>query len=265
MGMADPLVAPGIDPFWHHHTFFGGTRIDAYTTDPLDTKRSTCAGGDINRTAYWVPSMIDTRYRRPIVPAGMAVYYKGKPDVTPPKGLRFIAGDPRRTTPRDPNVFPVSLFTCYPPNGAQNFGQGHGDEIPAKCPPGSTIIWTVFFPNCWDGKNLDSADHKSHMAVRGSTWPPETRAPNGCPLTHPVQLFDLSYNIHYHVGPDDDVSRWRLASDTYEWSKPAGYSAHGDWWNGWDQEVLTLIKQGCHDAEADCSQDNLPDGRRLNQ
>jgi hypothetical protein len=265
MGFDDPIVKPGWPgAFWHHHTFFGSNGITGASTDPLDYQRSTCAGGDINRTSYWVPSMIDTRYGKPIVPAAMAVYYKGKPDVVPPKGLRFIAGNPMNGAPRDPNVVPVSLFTCYRPDGT-NYGWGHGDEIPGDCPKGGMVIWTVFFPNCWNGRDLDSADHKSHMAVRGSTWPPETRAPNGCPLTHPVQLFDLSYQIHFPLGESDDVSRWRLASDSYDWSKPAGYSAHGDWWNGWDQDVLTLIKQGCHDAEADCSQDNLPDGRRLNQ
>jgi hypothetical protein len=259
----DPIVFPGQQGKSHHHTFFGGTGVDAFTRDTLTSKRSTCAGGDINRTAYWVPSMIDTRYGRPVIPTGMAVYYKGTPDVIPPRGLRFIAGNPTNAAPRDPDVFPGSLFTCFRPDGS-TMGQGAGDEIPVKCPVGSTIVWTLHFPNCWNGRDLDSHDHKSHMAGAGGGAPGNVLS-NGCPGTHPVRLFDLTYQIHYAVEADEDLSRWRLASDMYNWNLPAGYSAHGDWWNGWQQNELEAIKRGCHDARADCGQDNLPDGRRLNQ
>src|SRR5207244_9474853 len=44
---------------------------------------------------------------------------------------------------------------------------------------GSFLRLHVRFPDCWDGQNLDSADHKSHMAyaLRGE-----------CPSTHPVAV-----------------------------------------------------------------------------
>jgi hypothetical protein len=37
------------------------------------------------------------------------------------------------------------------------------------CPGSSYLSAKITFPGCWDGKNLDSPDHRSHMAypVRG--------------------------------------------------------------------------------------------------
>jgi hypothetical protein len=64
----------------------------------------------------------------------------------------------------------------------------------------------VTFPTCWDGKNLDSPDHQSHVAY--STIPFEPYADpvitrpytpeqqrGKCPDTHPVHLPQLMYEI----------------------------------------------------------------------
>jgi hypothetical protein len=259
MGFEDPMVWPG-RRFWHHHTFAGNPNIDRSTTDPRAYPDSLCAGGNINRSGYWFPSVIDTRFGMPVVPAGVAVYYKGQPDTLPAPDLRFIAGDPMRQTPRDPSVLPVSRWTCYIPNGPV-LTQGLGDEIPVKCPVGARIIWAITFPNCWNGKQVDSPDHKSHMATAGVAPP---RAPNACPWSHPQRIFDISLNVHFTVDAADDPSRWRLSSDAYDWTKPAGYSAHADWWNGWDEAFLAAIKAECHDKNRECGQDNAPDTRRIN-
>jgi len=49
---------------------------------------------------------------------------------------------------------------------------------------------SVAFPGCWDGKNLDSADHKSHVAYRfggNLTWP----------ASHPVQMMEIDLEMGY--------------------------------------------------------------------
>ncbi|KAB5546946.1 hypothetical protein GE09DRAFT_1223973 [Coniochaeta sp. 2T2.1] len=56
-------------------------------------------------------------------------------------------------------------------------------DFPTKaCPTG--IFVTHHFPACWDGKNLDSPDHQSHIYNTILT----TGFVNGgpCPTTHPV-------------------------------------------------------------------------------
>ena len=93
----------------HLHMFFGNTAADANSTysSLRTTGGSTCEGGPINRTAYWVPAMFDGNGR--VVAAEIiVVYYKGGASggslarqqeairqVQPlPPGLRMVAGAP---------------------------------------------------------------------------------------------------------------------------------------------------------------------------
>jgi hypothetical protein len=59
------------------------------------------------------------------------------------------------------------------------------EYIDANCPDGLRL--EVVFPSCWDGKNVDSADHVSHMAY------PDLVQAGECPETHPVRLITLFY------------------------------------------------------------------------
>ena len=68
-------------------------------------------------------------------------------------------------------------------------------DIPAS-PSCKMIRQTIIFPTCWDGENLDSADHKSHVAYPSSgTF--ESVGP--CPASHPVRLPQLMYEVMWDV------------------------------------------------------------------
>ena len=119
-----------------------------------------------------------------------------------------------------------------------------------NCAAGQQLWAAVFFPQCWDGVNLDSPDHKSHVAypVNGA-----------CPSTHPVAMPEVSFNIVYDV--TGSTSRWRLSSDSYDPSLPGGYSMHGDWFNGWKADIMATWITKCDQASEDCQGDLLGDGR----
>lgn len=57
---------------------------------------------------------------------------------------------------------------------------------------------------CWDGQNLDTPDHKSHVAYSG------TGATGGgpCPASHPVKLPQVMYEIMWDVSQFRDQSMW---------------------------------------------------------
>ena len=57
----------------------------------------------------------------------------------------------------------------------------------ANCKDG--IRLEIMFPSCWDGKNVDSADHKSHMAY------PNLVQDGTCPDGFPVRLPTLFYEV----------------------------------------------------------------------
>ncbi len=249
MGFDDPIVFPGKPGSSHLHVFFGNTLTNASSTaDSLATSgNGTCRGGTVNRTAYWVPAVIDTRTHKVVEPLEGDFYYKtGYRGIAPsavqalPKGLRMIAGSANSTGPQD-----MANWGCLD-------GSLTGPAI-QNCAAGQQIQMTVIFPQCWDGKNLDSSDHKSHMAYANGT----------CPSTHPVPLPELTFNIRYKVEEANAPTYWRLASDMYDTSLPGGYSAHADWFGGWKEDIMNTFIKNCDDKSVDCHSNLLGDGREI--
>lgn len=106
-------------------------------------------------------------------------------------------------------------------------------EPPASCTPTDSIFLVIEFPECWNGA-LDSADHRSHLAY-----------PTGdvCPGTHPTAIPRLVAAFLYPVGtPTGAIT---LASGNV-------YSAHGDFWNTWNQVRLEQLTASCVNAGVDC-------------
>lgn len=53
----------------------------------------------------------------------------------------------------------------------------------------------VFFPSCWDGINLDSTNHRDHVA-----YPIQNYNSGDCPSSHPVKLVSLFYEQIFSTG-----------------------------------------------------------------
>ena len=260
MSSDDPIVYPGQPGAGHLHTFFGNTLTNAFTTPESlrTTGNSTCRGGIVNRSAYWVPTMIDTADGRPLRPTVGSFYYKTGYEIAAelmqpmPIGLRMIAGDSKGSVPYNG---PYS-YDCFGAYGAVRLPTSSG------CPADTTDLeMTVTFPQCWDGVNLDSPDHKSHMsyALDQDGDPPYAKH---CPATHPVVLPVIQINVWYAVDATG-TSTWRLSSDTYDATTPGGYSAHADWFNGWQKAVSDVWAASCDVARKDCLSHLLGDGRQM--
>ncbi len=251
MAWDDPIVAPGKPGASHLHAFFGNTSTNANSTieSLKQAGNSTCRGGTINKSAYWVPAVIDTRDGKPLKPSVFVVYYKSGYSVNPasitpmPTGLRMIAGKSSASQAQDHVHYVCSSDQVFNPS----------KSIPV-CPAGTQVIATLIFPQCWDGKNLDSADHQSHMAYPGA---------KACPASHPVAIPEIAFTVRYDVTATDDVRAWRLSSDNYSTSTPGGFSFHGDWMNGWRDEVVATWLQGCVNKALDCNATLLGDGRQM--
>ena len=253
MSFDDPIVFYGQPGKSHLHAFFGNTGTNANSTAAslAGSGNSTCAGGTLNRTAYWVPAMIDTRTGTPVTPSGSIFYYKtGYNGIDPktvqplPAGLRMVSGDPMNSQPSGPFVY-----------GCVGLGNDYwaGQFIP-NCAVGQDMLMAITFPQCWDGVNLDSPDHISHMSSPS----------NGkCPATHPVPVPVVAFDIHYTIKPGDAPSKWRLSSDAYDPNLPGGYSGHADWFNGWDAATMNTFVQNCEQKSLDCRAYLLGDGRTL--
>ncbi len=73
----DPILYPGQPKKAHLHMIFGNTHTNAYSTynSLLNSGNSTCNGQELNRTAYWVPALID-QDGNPRKPIKIMIYYK---------------------------------------------------------------------------------------------------------------------------------------------------------------------------------------------
>ncbi|KAF7592269.1 hypothetical protein BBP40_000471 [Aspergillus hancockii] len=149
----------------------------------------------------------------------------------------MLAGDPfKRSFTGDFESQAVS-YPCLDYNGpAKPETNGFPNY---NCPNGLRV--QVFFPLCWDGKNLDSPDHRSHMA-----YPVSGAYNNGaCPDTHPVHLVSLFFEVLWdtNVFADDwcgDSQPFVLAN-----GDPTGFGMHCDFLNGWDIDVLQTAIDNC--------------------
>jgi Domain of unknown function (DUF1996) len=91
----------------------------------------------------------------------------------------------------------------------------------------------VDFPDCWDGRHLDSPDHRSHMAYSRNYV---------CPASHPVKVPLIRLMIRYPVTVARDVY---LASG-------GQLSGHADFFNAWNEHALAKLVDTCfHDRPCD--------------
>jgi hypothetical protein len=278
MSFDDPIVYPGMSGRNHLHAFAGNT-LTGGGSDPTKMAtagRSTCNGGLANRSAYWAPPLIDDRDGTVMVPGTMNFYYKCADSFScnniqwAPPNLRMIIG---KATNADPSQLPGRV-ECYLNGSLCNGGVLPGyvfDHIPTEAEAIAIggcdeINYFIEFYNCWDGVNLDSPDHISHM--KRSTFGV------GCPATHPVLIPHITLNIHTKI-TQSNLAHYRLASDqpratatgpcaTAAKNYCAGASLHSDWWNGWSTAVVPALGMSVTDAILkEClSKNKVPTGNR---
>lgn len=261
-GRVDPIVTPnGVAS--HTHIVLGGNGF-APDMDYASTQKSTCTScsikGDLSN--YWTP-MLYYRNKNGTVTSvpvaggsGGTVYYQqrayygnNKTISAFPEGFRMLAGSPDNRLVDITNTTQEAVtFACLGGNVAE------GQLLPkVPCPDG--LRAQVYFPQCWDGKNLDSANHKDHMAY------PDNYNGGNCPDSHPVPTMGLFYEFLYSTAdfewwtPSDADQPFVLSNgDT------TGRGFHGDFVNGWDVAILQNGINKKTSLDAGCAGDVLCDG-----
>lgn len=103
-------------------------------------------------------------------------------------------------------------------------------EFPLKMCPGG-IRATVIFPSCWDGKNLDSPDHQSHMAYSSQGMGGTGLAGAACPASHPVRVPQVMYEIMLDTKPFNKKEYFEGGKQpfVYSFGDRTGHGQHGDY------------------------------------
>ncbi|MFJ3497272.1 DUF1996 domain-containing protein [Streptomyces sp. NPDC086091] len=172
------IVAPGVTNGAHHlHDYVGNQNNDAFASDQeLAAADTTCQNQGDKSSYFWPVLRLqdgsqdfdqnndgggkEGNVGRIIQPAQAQLKFVGNkrgPVVAMPSALRIITGDAKAFINGNANA--NVNWSC---TGFENKVQLK-DKYPI-CPRGSQVVRTSNFQSCWDGQNIDSANHRSHVA-----------------------------------------------------------------------------------------------------
>lgn len=189
-----------------------------------------------------------------------------------PRGLKMVSGDTTKRDWRGPWPVPDQSFwgkddTTQEALAEKAMGFNCMNYEAGKNEPSFAYPWLrnkeyldehcingiraeIIFPSCWDGKNLDSEDHKSHLAF------PTFIQDGKCPDTHPVYLPILFYETIWQTNAFKGVP----GSFVFSNGDPTGYGYHADFIAAWDEGIQESVKSNsqCTGLTSDGQVENCP-------
>lgn len=278
----DPVVyfnQPGAS---HLHQVWGNAKFDASTTpaDLANNAATNCnaTSYSLNRSSYWMPALIHEG-GDVIKPDSVLVYYKRKTasssycNPSSPKFIGTCVGIPSQirfifgwNASRPTAAVQGASWICSPGDGKHYANLD--DLFNSGCSAGADMFANTVAPNCWDGKHLDTPDHRSHMAYadysRGDGYA-------HCPATHPYLIPQEENKAAYRVTADmigtrsdgSKYSRVRLASDAMLPGAKPGATLHADYMEAWVTVAKKMWMDNCIEKALSCSGGDLGNGKQL--
>ena len=152
-----------------------------------------------------------------------------------PFGLKILYGDAKQTTNGPANARPS--WTCT------GFEDRLTDLYPI-CPQGSKVERIHNFPNCWDGKNTDSANHRTHIVF-------PDRNSNNCPKGF-VKVPQLQITLVYDV-PQDVQQNGQYKVDAFAQEAHNPRSDHDDFANVMSNAIMKRLTN-CINSGKKCAE-----------
>ncbi|MFJ2770027.1 DUF1996 domain-containing protein [Streptomyces sp. NPDC087300] len=237
------IVAPGVSNGAHHmHDYVGNQATDAFSSDQdLANGRTSCRNQGDKSTYYWPVLRLqngkaendagadgggkDQNVGEIQTPASVTLKFTGNPTgkvVAMPRFLRIITGDAKAFTNGDANA--NASWSC---TGFEN--RQLKDKYPI-CPRGSDVVRTFKFQSCWNGRDTDSANHRTHVAFADART-------GACPAGFRA-VPQLVQRIVYDVPPGPG-----FAVDSFPEQLHKPVTDHGDFINVFDQRLMRRVAQ----------------------
>ncbi|MCX5262233.1 DUF1996 domain-containing protein [Streptomyces canus] len=172
------IVAPGVANGAHHlHDYVGNQNNDAFASDQELAGAGTSCQNQGDKSSYFWPVLRlqdgtqdfdqnndgggkEGNVGKILQPAQAQLKFVGNKKgnvVAMPTALRIITGDAKAFVNGNANA--NVNWSC---TGFENKVQLE-TQYPI-CPQGSQVVRTTNFQSCWDGQNIDSANHRTHVA-----------------------------------------------------------------------------------------------------
>jgi hypothetical protein len=240
------IVSPGVaNGAEHTHDYIGNTTTGANSNnESLAAGGTTCANPQ-DLSAYFYP-VIRVRdadgggepdgtnphnLGRILRASSVNITFRGNAQgdvVAMPRFIRVLTGNAKTTIQGGVNQ--NAKWTCT----------GFRDRITPKypiCPRGSRVQQISDFPGCWDGQNIDSANHRTHVAFADNT--------GACPEGF-VAIPQLRMTLTY------DIPRGRVfAVDAFPQVKHAPETYHNDFVNVMTEELMNRVVR-CINSDRRC-------------
>ncbi|MFG2861044.1 DUF1996 domain-containing protein [Streptomyces sioyaensis] len=228
------IVTPGVSNGAHHtHDYVGNKATDAFADDnKLAASDTTCNNGD-QSTHYWPVlrkldgaaeqkpgAAQDANVGTTLTPATVTLKFRGSQagQVTAmPRFLRIITGDAKAFTNGTKNANASWSCTGFEDRQLK-------DKYPL-CPQGSQVVRTFAFQNCWDGRDIDSGNHRDHVAFSDQNG----TCPNGFKA-----IPQLTQRITYDVPQGDS-----FAVDSFPEQLHKPVTDHGDFINVMPDDLMS--------------------------
>ncbi|MER6968703.1 DUF1996 domain-containing protein, partial [Streptomyces halstedii] len=173
------IVAPGVTNGAHHfHDYVGNQSNNAFASDDdLAKADTTCQDKGDKSTYYWPVLRLQNGTReRDADAAGGGTEGNAGEIVTPKQVTLTFVGNARGKVTAMPRLLRIITGDAKAfVNGTANANASWSctgfedrqlkDKYPV-CPQGSDVVRTFRFQSCWDGANIDSANHRTHVAFQ---------------------------------------------------------------------------------------------------
>jgi hypothetical protein len=250
------IVAPGVSNGAHHfHDYIGNQSNNAFASDQdLANAKTSCVDQGDKSTYYWPVLRLQngTQERDAGAPGGGTEGNAGQ-IVTPKQVTLTFVGNPRGKVTEMPRLLRIitgdaKAFVNGPGNANASWScTGYEDrQLKDKyplCPSGSDVVRTFRFQSCWDGRNTDSANHRTHVAFAA----PDGSCPAGFePIPQLVQR--IVYDVSAPSLDDGGRTVPLFAVDSFPEQLHKPVTDHGDFINVFDdglmREMVDCINSG---------------------
>ncbi len=250
------IVAPGVSNGAHHfHDYVGNQSNTAFASDDdLSGADTSCVDKGDKSSYFWPVLRLQngTQERDAGAPGGGTEGNAGQ-IVTAKQATMTFIGNPRSEVTAIPRLMRIitgdaKAFVNGPGNANASWSCTGFEDRQLKdkyplCPQGSDVVRTFRFQSCWDGRNTDSANHRTHVAFAD--------AAGNCPDSF-VAIPQLVQRIVYDVDAPSLADGGRttplFAVDSFPEQLHKPVTDHGDFINVFDaklmDEVVACINDG---------------------